>query len=148
MKKNEYLIIIADDDEDDLLLIHDVFKSLQKEFILHTVNNGKELLEYLDTFNSLDGGSKRAVPGLVFLDINMPILNGIETLKVIRKHHRFSCIPVVMLTTAHDPDTIGACYDTGAVGYLTKSEDISGFTKKIKDTLTYWLETVHHPINV
>ncbi|RPI81606.1 MAG: response regulator [Chloroflexi bacterium] len=146
MDPQEYVIIVADDDEDDLLLISQVFNSLQRGFPLQTVVNGKELLDYLELLSSPAGWNTRKKPGLVFLDINMPVMNGIETLRQIRDHSHYSCLPVVMLTTVHDQQTIDVCYDIGVVGFLTKPANFDVFTEKINGILNYWFEWVNHPM--
>ncbi|RPI80169.1 MAG: response regulator [Chloroflexi bacterium] len=146
MNSQEYVIIVADDDDDDILLINDVFDSLNTGFQLHSVGNGKELIEYLDQLSGSNDLVDRKKPGLVFLDINMPIMNGIETLKEIRKHGRYPCVPVVMLTTSYHRETIDVCYEYGAVGFLTKPGEFQVFEKKIGETLTYWFDTIRHPI--
>jgi len=146
MDSSEYVIILADDDEDDLLLLSLVFKNMRSGYPVQTVKNGRELLDYLNDLNSLEGKSIPKKPGLVFLDNNMPVMNGIETLRQIRDHSHYSCLPVVMLTTVHDQQTIDVCYDIGVVGFLTKPADFDVFTEKINGILNYWFEWVNHPM--
>lgn len=86
------LIIYVDDDPDDVLLMQEAFSSVSG-FQLLTLSNGAELLQYL----------QRAVcfPSLIILDINMPVLNGRDTLRAMKQHPLYSTIPVVMFTTTN-----------------------------------------------
>ncbi|RPI83022.1 MAG: response regulator [Chloroflexi bacterium] len=147
MDSSEYVIILADDDEDDLLLLSLVFKNMRSGYPVQTVKNGRELLDYLNDLNSLEGKSIPKKPGLVFLDINMPVMNGIEALRVIRKHAHYSRLPVVMLSTTKDQTTIDTCYDIGAVGYITKDFDLSRLEEQLDIAIKYWFYAVHHPIH-
>src|SRR3982751_2358969 len=92
--KSRY-IIFADDDADDLELITGFFKQYNKDVHVLTFRDGKEVIKFLGDF-ALNNSS----PKLIVLDINMPRLNGKDTLVEIRKKPGFRNIPVVMYTTS------------------------------------------------
>ncbi len=92
MKKNT--ILWADDDADDLQLMREILMKNHQEFTIIEVGNGKEALHYLEK------SSQKDLPCLVILDINMPILDGKETLTLIRKNEKLDEIPVVIFTTS------------------------------------------------
>src|SRR3954466_3798669 len=94
--KSRY-IIFADDDADDLELITGFFKQYNRNINVLEFKDGKEVLKFLDDF-ALDA----SIPILIVLDINMPRLNGKETLAAIRKHSRFRHIPVVIYSTSNN----------------------------------------------
>ncbi len=94
-------------------------------------------------FDGLDGLAKISLvkPSLILLDLMMPELSGIEVLEKIKKEDNFKKIPVIILTTLRDPDTIKQVINLGAEGYL------------IKPALTPYqvveevLKFTHHPLN-
>lgn len=135
-------VVIADDDEDDNLMVKSAIANLHSNYSVTIVGNGIELIKYLDFLDK----NKKEFPGLVLLDINMPMKNGKETLQEIREHPKYRLIPVVMLTSSKDRNEIESCYRFGAAGYLTKPYTIQELEKKIDAVLTYWLEIVEHPI--
>lgn len=135
-------VVIADDDEDDNLMVKSAIANLHSNYSVTIVGNGIELIKYLDFLDK----NKKDLPGLVLLDINMPMKNGKETLQEIREHPKYRLIPVVMLTSSKDRNEIESCYRFGAAGYLTKPYTIQELEKKIDAVLTYWLEIVEHPI--
>jgi CheY-like chemotaxis protein len=94
----KYTIFYADDDEDDLFLIKDAFEKYHQYVNVVTATDGQEMLRHLQQLPA-DAPS----PCLIILDINMPRLNGKETLKAIRSMQRFEKTPVVLFTTSSFP---------------------------------------------
>src|SRR5215217_9304038 len=89
-------IIFADDDADDLELITGFFKQYNRNINVLEFKDGKEVLKFLDDF-----AFNASTPLLIVLDINMPRLNGRDTLIAIREHPRYQHIPVVIYTTSN-----------------------------------------------
>ncbi|MDB5196717.1 MAG: response regulator [Flaviaesturariibacter sp.] len=89
-------ILYADDDMDDREMMEHAFLT-ETEYTLLTFSNGEELLNFL---NSTEAPASIA---LVVLDINMPILNGMETLKTLKQNDTHKEIPVVMFSTSGSP---------------------------------------------
>lgn len=88
-------ILWADDDNDDLQMIQEILQKKEGEFEIVEVHNGREALEYLKTAKSAS-----EIPCLIILDINMPVLDGKETLSIIKKNDDYKDIPVVVFTTS------------------------------------------------
>lgn len=133
------LIIIADDNPGDRLL---AIKALRKGAVdnpVIEVEDGRELLDLLR------GEALRGRRVVVFLDINMPRMNGIEALAELKADPTLRCIPVVMLTTSEaDIDLIRA-YDLGANSYLSKPVSFAEFLPKMQQLGAYWTGLVTVP---
>ena len=86
-------ILFVDDDPDDLLLVREVLRELPGAFELKDARNGAQALHYLDN-------SRQHLPCLIVLDVNMPIMNGRETLRLIKADKDFENIPIVGFTTS------------------------------------------------
>jgi CheY-like chemotaxis protein len=95
LQKTRFVVIYADDDQDDLLLMREAFSKYDNSVEMITVNDGTDLLEYLNVVYHTN-----LLPILIILDINMPKLNGKETLKAIRKIELFNTIPVILYSTS------------------------------------------------
>ncbi len=91
----KHLVLYADDDPDDIEFVESAFSSSTQNVELVTAYNGKDAIEFLKSLNSFDPD-----PCLIILDINMPEMNGKETLITIRNMDRFSKVPVVRFTTS------------------------------------------------
>lgn len=122
-------IVIAEDDEGHAELIKDALKeSGIKNPIVH-FDNG------LDTWNYLEEQTKHKDSGelhLLLLDINMPLMDGIEVLRRVKAHKILKSIPVIMFTTTDDPREVAQCYAIGCNVYITKPVDFNKFTDTLK----------------
>ena len=109
-----HLVLYADDDLDDIKLVEEAFSETTDNVELVTKFNGIELLKYLNNLHQVDPN-----PCLIILDVNMPKMNGKDTLLRIREMDRFRHIPVVLFTTSSaDNDKLFA-YKHNA-GFITK----------------------------
>jgi CheY-like chemotaxis protein len=111
------LVIYADDDPDDLELVQDALKQHTHNVEVITFQNGLEALSYLSRLKDED-----ITPCLIILDVNMPIVNGKETLERIRNIKRFDKVPVVLFTTSSFPADKEFARQYNA-GFITKPID-------------------------
>lgn len=108
-------ILIADDDIDDQYLIKSAFQEVRLEEKLQFAINGKEVINYLENISD-----DAELPGLIVLDVNMPLMDGIETLKILKSSLRYRHIPVVMFSTSKNPADEKRSRDLGAVEFVSK----------------------------
>ena len=108
------IVVYADDDTDDIELVEEAFRQFANNVEVHTFQNGSQALAYLT--NLQDG---EPVPCLIILDINMPMLNGKETLVRLRQIEKFEDVPVVLFTTSSMPPDRTFAQRYGA-GFITK----------------------------
>jgi CheY-like chemotaxis protein len=118
-------IVLAEDDSDDRYLFEEALTKANPDAELTTVENGEELMKHLH-----DKGEPN--PDMIFMDINMPVKNGIETLEEIRDKEQFNDIPVVMLSTSDNKKDIEETYAKGANLYVKKPSLFSHFIKILK----------------
>ncbi len=146
MKKNKttLTILMADDDRDDCLLVKEAFIEARIINDLRFVHDGKELLEYL-LHQGRFKEEEAPRPGLILLDLNMPLMDGRQALKKIKGDTELRSIPVVILTTSREDQDILRTYDLGANSYITKPVSFEGLVSVIKELKTYWLEIVELP---
>jgi CheY-like chemotaxis protein len=88
-------ILWADDDSDDLMMMREILLKNSRNYQIKEVHNGRQALDYLEKSRQ-----ESKLPCLIILDINMPILDGKETLSILKKTDGFSQIPVVVFTTS------------------------------------------------
>lgn len=118
MLSNPLQILLADDDENDRLLFTDAFSELKTKTIVQTVNNGIELMKWLN-------GKDTRLPHLIFLDLNMPIKNGLQCLKEIRSNETLKNISVAIYSTSNNQKDIEETFSNGANVYITKPSDFN-----------------------
>ena len=124
---NYYLLV--DDDFDDALVFEDVLKEVDEKVNFAHASNGKEALDFL---NNQEGN----LPELIFLDLNMPRMNGKETLREIKTNHKYRHIPVLIYTTSSQSSDIEETIVMGATCFITKPTAIREL-KKILSTIRF-----------
>ncbi len=122
-------ILLAEDDEDDQELIRLAFSKVDPGYSLKVVANGKEAIDTLQLQSGL--------PCVIILDLNMPVLNGIQTLAVLQQESRYRRIPKVILTTSDNEDTRQMSFLNGAVDYFVKPASMSEFVRTAERILAH-----------
>ena len=122
-------ILLADDEEDDRLLFVDALKELKIKTIIQTVNDGVELMEYL---NNPDN----KLPQLIFLDLNMPRKNGLECLKEIKANDKLKDIAIAIFSTSMSENDIEQTLMNGANVYINKPNSFGELKQALKKVVT------------
>ena len=138
-------ILMADDDEDDRLLTQDALAESRVLNELHFVEDGVELLEYLERKGKFADKEVSPRPGLILLDLNMPRMDGREALEAIKANPNLKGIPVVILTTSKQEEDMVKGYNLGAASYITKPVTFDGLVDLMKTLGKYWVEFVELP---
>lgn len=130
-------VLLVEDDEVDVMNVQRAFKKGQITNRLYIAHNGLEALEILH------GTSDKAPPlpserRLVLLDLNMPKMNGIEFLRVLRDIPSLKHIPVVVLTTSNEETDRLQAYDLHVAGYLLKPMTFNAFIEAMMILNRYW----------
>lgn len=135
-------ILLAEDDEGHASLIR---RNLKRSGIVNEVIHARDGQEALDYVRA-DGAGREHVGALVILlDINMPRMDGSETLRRLKADENTRKIPVIMLTTTDDPREIEHCYDLGCSVYVTKPVEYERFSEAIRQ-LGLFLQFVQVPV--
>lgn len=127
MDARKVKIMLVEDNPDDVdMTIRDLKKN-DLDRNLHVTADGRETLDALETL--ADAGSP--LPDLILLDIGLPDLSGLDLLRKLKADHRFSRIPVVMLTGSEMVQDIQKSYDLGAISYLMKPVSVDELMKML-----------------
>ena len=138
-------ILMADDDADDRQMTKEAFEESRLANDLRFVENGVELMDYLNRRGKYDAPASSPRPGLILLDLNMPKKDGREALKEIKADPRLKNIRVVILTTSKAEEDICRSYDLSAASYITKPVTFEQLVEVVKTLGKYWLEIVELP---
>jgi CheY-like chemotaxis protein len=129
--KNSKPVLLVEDDSVDAMTIKRAMKDLNlRNPVIHTLN-GEEALGYLR-----DKENKK--PSIILLDLNMPRMNGIEFLQVVKIDDRLKKIPIVVLTTSQEERDKVESFRLGVAGYILKSIDYTKFVEIVRIINTYW----------
>jgi two-component system response regulator len=143
--RSPFTVVLADDDEDDRLLAKDAMEAADSDYSCHTVCDGQELLDFLRQTGKYKGAEINSLPSVILLDLNMPILDGRETLRLLKEDPDLSSIPVVILSTSANSDDIEQSYKLGASSYMVKPTQFNTLVDMMKTFNNYWFECAAIP---
>lgn len=123
INNDSYTILVVDDVEEIAMLVARVLKTAGYQTII--ANDARTALKIME---------KRLVD-LVLLDINMPMVDGINMLKMMRKQQETRYTAVIMLTALEDSETTMECLRNGACGYITKPFDMNGLLRQVDNCI-------------
>jgi CheY-like chemotaxis protein len=131
MKINNKPILLVEDDRVDVMTILRALKEIHVVNPVVSMENGEAALDYLR-----NPASER--PCIILLDLNMPIMNGIEFLQTIKHDAEFKRIPVIVLTTSEEQQDKVHSFDLGVAGYMAKPVDYRRFVEMMRSIDLYW----------
>lgn len=129
-------ILLVEDDAVDVMTVKRAAKQLKIMNPLHHASDGEEALKYLEN-------EEHQIPSIIILDINMPRMNGIEFLKIIKADERFMRIPVIILTTSKEEQDRYQTFNLNAAGYMVKPVDYDNFLRVMDIIKNYWSMSQH-----
>jgi len=126
-------ILLVEDNPVDVDLTLRAFN--RKRFVnsIEVARDGEEALAYMPRWEAGE-----PLPAVILLDIKLPKVNGLEVLRQLKAHHRFSRIPVVMLTSSDENDDLRTAYDLGVNSYIVKPVDFGKFMAVAEQVELYW----------
>ncbi|MGH3854714.1 MAG: response regulator [Pseudonocardiaceae bacterium] len=140
--QHEVHVLLVEDDPGDVLLTQEAFEHHRIRNPLHVVSDGAAALRFLHR-ESEHADAPR--PGLILLDLNLPLMNGREVLAEIKSDERLRSIPVVVLTTSQAEEDIVRSYDLHANAYVTKPVDFTRFMEVIRQIDDFFVTVVRLP---
>ncbi|NVJ59520.1 MAG: response regulator [Gammaproteobacteria bacterium] len=139
-------ILMAEDDKEDQLLANLALKRSKLTNPFLCVDNGQKCIDYLNRLSPYDDLEKYPDPGLIILDLNMPVKDGMSTLKEIKSSDKFNHIPVIILTTSNEEEEVIKGYNEGADSFITKPLSLNKLITIMEELGNYWFSIVeqHH----
>lgn len=127
---NSLKILLIEDDTIEVMKLNRVVASMETKHKIIEANNGEEALEILK--------DKDKLPDIILLDLNMPKINGIEFLNILKKDKVLKYLPTIVLTTSSNERDLLECYKIGIAGYVLKPLKYEDYVSKIQQVLDYW----------
>lgn len=123
-------ILLIEDDAIEVMKFKRVLKTLDANHKIIEANNGEDALAVLK--------EKEIIPDIIFLDLNMPKISGIEFLEILKNDEQLRYIPSIILSTSSNHKDILECYKIGIAGYVLKPLKYDDYLERIKRMLDYW----------
>ncbi len=130
-------ILFVDDDADELYLFNEALEQSAITVNVMRAKDGQQVIEMLNTQNH---------PDIIFLDLNMPYKDGMETLSEIKNDLKLNHIPIIIFSTSKNPQYISNCYNIGATFYVVKPESFDDITKIVRKVFSIsWMPKFPQP---
>jgi len=123
-------ILLIEDDAIEVMKFNRVLSTMNFSHKVIEAKNGEEALTILKI--------KEVIPDIIILDLNMPKINGIEFLRILKADEHLKCIPSIILTTSNNRKDVLECYKIGIAGYLLKPLKYEDYIVRIKRLLEFW----------
>ncbi len=124
-------ILVVEDDHVDVLTIRRALAEIGVANAVVTAGNGEEALRLLHRADT-------ETPCIILLDLNMPVMNGTDFLRAVKRDARLRRIPVVVLTTSDEQCDRAGSFDLGVAGYMTKPVEYRRFVEMMRSVHRYW----------
>jgi DNA-binding NtrC family response regulator len=128
------VIYLVDDDEDDRLLFEESLREIDIPVTVQTFDNAYSFLKLMES-------TEKVVPHIVFLDLNMPLMNGEECLHKIRENVSWEGIKIIIYSTSMDIMKVEELKKAGANHYLKKPGSYDQLKRSLRDTIQRWTTT-------
>ena len=136
---NEYEIVIIEDNPNDAELMVRTLKKNQLANNLIVIEDGEQAIDYLFQKGRYADNKLSVLPKVIFLDLKLPKVDGLEILKQLKSNNRTRKIPVVIVTSSKEDPDISEAYKLGANSYVVKPVNFDDFIKTINQLGLYWL---------
>ncbi|MEO8765392.1 MAG: response regulator [Ginsengibacter sp.] len=137
------ILLVEDNKSDAMLTIRALKKHNLGNNIVHLID-GAEALDFIFAKGKYECRDINAKPKVIFLDLKMPKVSGLEVLSIIKSDERTKLIPVVMMTSSREEKDVIESHKLGVNSYVVKPVDFGNFSQTIADLGFYWL-VVNNP---
>jgi CheY-like chemotaxis protein len=120
MSPSTPVILLAEDDENDVFFMRRALQKAEITYPVHVARNGQEALDYLGGVGQFSDRGRYPIPGIVFLDLKMPFLDGFDVLEWLHSQPSLNGIPVVVLTSSSEDRDRRKAAELGAKAYCVK----------------------------
>ena len=138
-------VLLVEDNADDVTFVRMAFRKNRADEALEVVSNGSEAIQYLGGEGPYSDRQKYPVPGLLLLDLRLPVVDGFEVLKWVRAHQGLSRLPIAVLTGSESPQHRQRAYELGANSFMIKPGGLEEFFAMMDSVLGFWLNCCELP---
>jgi CheY-like chemotaxis protein len=142
--KHELNILLIDDNPDHAKILVWALEQSEVKTRVTIIDNGEQAIEAFESTENSKSALKR-IPDLVFLDINLPNLNGLDLLLHIRKNPKLQHLPVIILSSSDRIEDVNAAYMNGANTYISKAQVFNEIAHAINNICIYWANIAQLP---
>ena len=144
LPSDTFNILVVEDSVNDEFLLRKALSDFPKKLNIYTINDGFAAMNF---FNDLSAGLVHDLPkpDLIFMDLHLPLMRGLDILKDMKRKIQLQEIPVIVLSISINPEDRASAYGLQASGFIRKSFDYEEFKENILKAMSYWTDAVELP---
>lgn len=131
-------LVMVDDDPEDILLVKTAIRRADIPLEVVSIYDGDALFDYLHDIIIDDTLPTEIPPLIIFLDLNMPRLDGRKCLQRLKSNPNWVDLPILIFSTSDAPDDIRRCYELNANSYISKPDDPKALDTILSSVYQYW----------
>ena len=131
------ILLVEDNMSDAEMIVRALKKNNITDKLVH-LRDGSEALDFIFAEGPYLDREAKKMPKVIFLDLKMPKVNGLQVLQRVKSDERTRKIPIVILTSSNEDTDIRECYNLGINSYIVKPVQFEEFTKVISKLGLYW----------
>lgn len=134
------MVLLVEDNPDDELLALRALKKAKADIQIEVARDGEEAIDFVFARGRFADRNPNQLPKVIFLDIKLPKLSGLQVLEKIRQNESSALVPVVLLTSSDEEKDMVRGYQLGANSYINKPVSYDDFTNQVALLKEYWLK--------
>lgn len=142
--KTLWNLLVIEDNPNDEFLLRKALQDFPREISISSLNEGQSAVNFFRALSNKDI-TPIPKPDLIFLDLHLPDMKGLDILKDIKRRRYLQDIPIIVLTNSLNVEDKAETYHLQASGFIRKSFSYEEFKTQLHRTLNYWIETVELP---
>ena len=139
-------ILIVEDNPDDVLFLRRAFDATGIPAAVSAVHDGAGAIDYLMGQGKYADRQKHPFPGVMILDLNMPVASGFVVLRWLREQPVLKRLPVVVLSSSAEEEDVNLAYDLGVSSYIVKPSGLKALDDVARQVASYWLSLNQRPV--
>lgn len=143
-EEDVYNVLLVEDNSSDEFLLRKALADFPKKLHIYTINDGQAALNFLSDI-AHDSAQALPKPDLIFLDLHLPSVRGLDIFKDIKRRVHLNEIPVIVLSSSLNADDRAAAYSLQASGFIRKSFTYQEFKSQLHKAMAYWTDVVDLP---
>jgi CheY-like chemotaxis protein len=140
-----FTLLLLEDSEPDVFLFRRAVGKAGRTVALQTVRNGDEAQEYLQGQGRFANRAEFPLPDVIFADLQLPGMGGMQFLEWLRRHERLRSIPCVIYTGTANPHDVHTAYDLGVTSFIVKPIDFGEWVSRLEVVLKFWMDIAQRP---
>ena len=143
--KEEFVLLLLEDSEEDIFLFRRAVAKAGRSVALQSVLNGTNAQQYLRGENNYSDRARNPMPSVIFSDLQLPGMGGLQFLEWLRGDPTFRVLPCVIFSGSANPSDVQTAYEFGVTSFIVKPIDFGEWVSRLEVVLKFWMDIAQRP---